>query len=167
MFNLRSWLSDTSTDFAKQYKVENVGKNEIYENILHHIKKTVDFNSASLMVMTEKKKKLKTVAQYNDGCNLIKGIHFKMGSGLSAWLAQKKKIICLPNIHRGARHMHNPIRSYISVPICLKDQLIGMLNLAHVNPNAFGDKEVRTLKHLTQSLASQIYEILNTPVRIH
>ena len=133
----------------------------IYHEILTYIKSIVDFNSASLSLLRKKCKKLKTVAQYGQGCNFINGMHFKMGSGLSAWLAQRKRVICLSDIHKGARHGHNPVRSFVAVPIIFEDDVIGILNLAHVLPNAFGTEEVRTLKKLTLSIAPKINNLLN------
>ena len=165
LFSLRSWLSDTSGDFIKQYKKQNIDEKSIFNNILQYIKKNVDYNSASLLLLGKHGKRYKTVAQHGDGCNLIKGMHFKMGSGLSAWLAQKRKVICLPNIHRGARHGHNPIRSFVAIPILYKDMVIGILNLAHITPNVYGPKEVKTLQNLTQSIASQIHDLTTKAVK--
>ena len=137
------------------------GNQIIYDDMLAYIKSMVDFNSASLLLIKKERRKLQTVAQYGDGCNLIEPMRFKMGNGLSAWLAQRKRTICLSDIHRGARHGHNPTRSFVAIPIVYQDEVIGILNLAHVLPNAFGTKEVETLKNILQSFASQIYNIMS------
>ena len=162
MFNFISWLHSDSNDFIKQYRDQNLDIDSVYNNMLRFIKKTVDYDSASLLILSKNHTRFKTVAQHGDGCNLIKGMNFKMGIGLSAWLAQKNKVICLPNIHRGARHGHNPIRSYVAIPIKHNDAVIGILNLAHVAPDAYGPKEVKTLQNLAQSLAPQIHNMVNT-----
>ena len=162
MFNFISWLHSDSNDFIKQYREQNQDINSVYNDMLHYIKKTVDYDSASLLILSKNNTKFKTVAQQGDGCNLIKGMHFKMGIGLSAWLAQKNKVICLPNIHRGARHGHNPIRSFVAIPIKHNNSVIGIINLAHVRPNAYGPREVKTLQNLAQSLAPQIDDMVST-----
>ena len=79
---------------------------------------------------------------------------------MSAWLAQKKRIVCLPNIHRGARHMHNPIRSFVAIPIIHDDVVVGMLNLAHIKPNAFGPEQVTVLTRIIESIAPQLNELI-------
>lgn len=153
-----------SEKYKKVYNGVSIGEEEIvitnFENILSEIKNNVDYNSASLLVMNKSCKKLKQVAEIGDGCNLINSMNFKMGSGLSAWLAQKKRVVCLSDIHRGARHGHNPIRSFVAIPIFYHESVIGILNLAHVTPNAFGEEEVQTLQDMVESMAPQIYNLL-------
>lgn len=165
MIGLKSVLYKIRGDFVKQDIEQYENDNPTFDDILHYIKDNVDYNAASLLLFGESRKKLKTVAKYGEGCNLIRGMNFKMGSGLSAWLAQKKRTICLSDIHRGARHGHNPIRSVIAVPILYHDDVIGFLNLAHVIPNAYGPNEEKKLLNLTQSLASQINELITTEKR--
>jgi GAF domain-containing protein len=141
---------------------QNYSKTVIYDEILSYIKEVIDFNSASLMVIGKNRKKLRTVAQYGDGCNFINTMHFKMGSGLSAWLAQRKRTICLSDIHRGARHGHNPIRSFVAIPIIFQDNVIGIINLAHILPNAYGPEEVDRLNEITLSIAPKLNNFLNS-----
>ena len=84
----------------------------------------------------------------------------KMGSGLSAWLAQKKRSVCLSDIHRGARHGHNPVRSFVAIPIVCHDNVIGILNLAHIKPNAYGAFELKVLENIARIIAPQISDLL-------
>jgi GAF domain-containing protein len=134
----------------------------IYDDILAYVKSLVDYNSATLLLVTKKNKRLQPVAEYGEGCNFINGMHFKMGSGLSAWLAQRKRTICLSDIHRGARHGHNPIRSFVAIPILFQDNVIGILNLAHILPNAFGQEEVENLQEMLKTIAPRINSLLST-----
>lgn len=144
---------------------QQYSKTVIYDEILSYVKDTIDFNSASLMVIGKNRKKLRTVSQYGDGCNFINTMHFKMGSGLSAWLAQRKRTICLSDIHRGARHGHNPIRSFMAIPIIFQENVIGIINLAHILPNAYGPDEVERLKEITSSIAPKLNSILTSDYR--
>jgi len=136
-----------------------------FEEVLKEIKKSVDYNSANILIINNQNKKLKTVAQHGSNCNLIKGMHFKMGAGLAAWLAQKKRAVCLPNIHRGARHVHNPIRSYLALPILLNDNVIGVMNLAHVIPNAYGTREIEALQNFAEELAPKINNLVSQEIQ--
>lgn len=160
MFGLRLGLNKFKGDFVIQNNEYN--ENSIFDRILQYIKKNVDYYAASLLLLNKNCNKLQQVAKYGDGCNLINDIHFKMGIGLSGWIAQKKRTVCLPDIHRGARHGHHPIRSFVAIPILHQDNVIGVLNLAHVIPNAYGPKEVKTLKNLISTIAPKIYNLLNS-----
>ncbi|MBN2013462.1 GAF domain-containing protein [candidate division KSB1 bacterium] len=149
-------MGDTSVETLETEQATTA----IYEDILAIVKSAVDFNSASLLLLS-KKKKLQTVAQFGEGCNFINSMRFKMGNGLSAWLAQRKRTICLSDIHRGARHGHNPIRSFVAAPILFQENVIGILNLAHILPNAFGPEEVETIEELLTSIAPRINSLMS------
>lgn len=160
MFKLPKWISGSSNNKANIC----LDRKTLYKKILLDIKANVDFNSANLLILNKAADKLENAAQYGNNCNLIKTMNFKMGHGLSAWLAQKKRIVCLPDIHRGARHMHNPIRSFVAVPIMFDEIVIGMLNLAHIKPNAFGAEQVKILSRIVEAIAPQLNEVINPPL---
>lgn len=129
---------------------------ENFQKILDEIRQTVDFKWGSIYLKEFDTGRLKVVAQVGEGIDFINRISFSMGTGLSAWVAQKKRIVHLPDIHRGTRHEHHPVRSFVSIPLLRGDQVIGVLNLAHLFPNAFGDEEVHTLEALCENLAQKI-----------
>ena len=162
MYESQEMFANDIGSVSVECQKPEASNNMLYDDILAYVKSIVDFNSASLLLLTTKKNKLRTVAQYGDGCNFISSMRFKMGSGLSAWLAQRKRTICLSDIHRGARHGHNPIRSFLAVPIPYQDTVLGILNLAHILPNAFGNNEVETLQELMRTIAPRINSLVNT-----
>jgi GAF domain-containing protein len=131
-----------------------------FDSILYFIRSTVECQTASLLIINKNCKRLKTVAQFGDGCNLINAIHFKMGTGLAAWLAQKRRVVCLSDIHRGARHGHNPIRSFVAIPIYYHENVIGIVNLAHITPNAYGSIELKLLQDAIQLLAPHVHNLV-------
>jgi GAF domain-containing protein len=130
---------------------------ETYQKILEEIRQTIDFKWGSIFLKEFESCKLKIVARVGDGIDFINRISFSMGMGLSAWVAQKKRVVHLPDIHRGTRHEHHPVRSFVSIPLVRGDQVIGVLNLAHLFPNAFGDEELHTLESLCEQLAQKIF----------
>ncbi len=158
MFKLPRWLPGSSNDNSKIH----LDRKTIYKKVLMDIKDNVDFNSANLLLVNKEAEKLENAAQYGNNCNLIRTMNFKMGFGLSAWLAQKKRVVCLPDIHRGARHIHNPIRSFVAIPIMYNEVVIGMINLAHIKPNAFGPEQVKVLTRMIESLAPQLNYLITT-----
>lgn len=122
-----------------------VSPNREFENVsiqgfhdaLELLRKAVDFCGASLFIAQPETGLMKCVAEYGEGANFIDRIQFDSGSGLSAWVAQRQRPVHLQNIHRGSRHGQAPIRSYLSQPIYCEEKVVGVLNIAHVVPNAF------------------------------
>lgn len=130
---------------------------EIFENFAGKLREQIEFESGSLFVFDSVSNSLKEVASVGDGIDFISAVNFPMGSGLSAWVAQKGKVIHLPDIHRGSRHGLNPIRSYVSVPLELNNRVIGVLNLGHVVPNAFAGCKFEVVMELSKRIARRIY----------
>jgi len=159
MFGIRSEQAKLAGDVLNKmnqglhYDLCSQANNSMFQSILVRLKGTVDYQSASLYLMNQEKQQMIAVAEEGDGINLINAINFPMGFGLSAWIAEKKRMIHLPDIHKGTRHGHNPIRSFVAVPIIFDNEVIGVLNLAHIKPNAFGPAEVKKLQYLAQAMA--------------
>ncbi|MFZ5519409.1 MAG: GAF domain-containing protein [Candidatus Zhuqueibacterota bacterium] len=162
MFGIRSEQAKLAGDVLNKmnqgnyYDVCHQANDSMFQSILARLKGTVDYQSASLYLMNREKQQMISVAEQGDGINLINAINFPMGFGLSAWIAEKKRVIHLPDIHKGTRHGHNPIRSFVAVPIIYNDEVIGVLNLAHIKPNAFGPAEVKKLQYLAQAIAMRM-----------
>ena len=141
------------------YDDSNENNKVIFQSILIRLKKTIDYESASLFLINRSNQKLELAAEQGEGINLINLFNFPMGSGLSAWIAQKKRSIHLPDIHKGTRHGHNPVRSFVAMPIIYKDEVLGVLNMAHTLPNAFGPNELKKLKYFAESVAQQFNDL--------
>ena len=68
-----------------------------------------------------------------------------------------RKIIHLPDIHRGSRHGMNPVRSYLAVPLEMNNRVVGVLNLGHISPNAFSGSNYEMILDLSRKIARKIY----------
>jgi GAF domain-containing protein len=127
-----------------------------FQQPLERAQEIIDFQFATLLLSDPETNQLRVVAQKGDEANFIDSIHFPLGMGLSAWIAQKKRTIHLPDIHRGTRHSHHPVRSFLAIPIILGNEGIGVLSLGHVHPNAFGEKEIEALTAFLEKMAQRI-----------
>ncbi len=81
---------------------------------------------------------------------MIDIIQFENGSGLSAWVADKKRPILLSSVHRGQRFQSNPVKSFVCCPILRFGTTIGVINLGHIKNQAYNKK-----------ILNQLLEILN------
>lgn len=128
-----------------------------FNNFFDELSDRIAFTAGSLFVYELRSDSLREVAKKGDGIDFISAINFPMGNGLSAWVAQKGKVIYLPDIHRGSRHGLNPIRSYLSMPLEMNNRIIGVLNLGHIIPNAFDGTRMETIQVLSKEIARKIY----------
>lgn len=85
--------------------------------------------------------------------NLIDVIRFDMGFGLSAWIAKQRRPIILPNLRRRTGLPNLDLRSFIGLPLVVEDELVGVLNFGHTEPNAFAGVEPEPLQILATQIA--------------
>ncbi len=138
---------------------EQYGRNEYMDIIRTGIDESwealssrVAFESASLFVFSKRTQSLHKLSEYGGGVNFINIVPFDYGPGLSGWVAKKQRPVYLSDIHRGSRHGHAPIRSYLSQPINNHDEVIGVINLAHTEPNAFERQQMAVIRSFIENL---------------
>jgi diguanylate cyclase (GGDEF)-like protein len=91
---------------------------------------------------------------------LIAGVEFDNGSGFSAWVAKQKRIIILPDLHRGRRADNVKVASFASIPLMVQGELIGVLNLSHSRPKVFQEDQGRMMSLIASQAASIIQRLL-------
>lgn len=121
------------------------------EKILKLIGKSIEYSSASLFWLDKRKKQIEELASVGKRVDLIDFVKFNVGSGFSAWVAMEKRPILLSTLHR--RRFKNGIRSFLSVPLTLREELFGVINLSHIKPNAFGPKDLEFLTLVSSPIA--------------
>jgi transcriptional regulator with GAF, ATPase, and Fis domain len=149
-------LENLETDFGVLCEVcrlvrESSLEKKTCERILKLIGKSIEYSSASLFLLDKRKNQIEDVASVGKKVDLIDFVKFNSGSGFSAWVAMEKRPILLSNLHR--RRFQNGIRSFLSVPLILREELFGVVNLSHIKPNAFGPKDLKFLTEISSPIA--------------
>jgi GAF domain-containing protein len=121
------------------------------ESILRLLGKSVEYSSASLFCLGTKDKQIEELASVGKKVDLIDFVKFNTGVGFSAWVAMEKRPILLSNLHR--KRFKNGIRSFLSIPLTLGENLLGVINLSHIKPSAFGPKELKFLTSVSGPIA--------------
>ncbi len=121
------------------------------EAILKLVGKSVEYSSASLFWLDKRENQIEELASVGKKVDLIDFVKFNTGSGFSAWVATERRPILLSNLHR--KRFKNGIRSFLSMPLTLKEKLLGVINLSHIKPNAFGPKELEFLSSVSGPIA--------------
>jgi len=149
-------LENLETDFEVLCEVcrlvrESSLEKKTCERILKLIGKSIEYSSASLFLLDKRKNQIEEVASVGKKVDLIDFVKFNVGSGFSAWVAMEKRPILLSNLHR--RRFQNGIRSFLSVPLILREELFGVINLSHIKPNAFEAKDLKFLTEISSPIA--------------
>jgi transcriptional regulator with GAF, ATPase, and Fis domain len=124
-----------------------------FEEIFEHLGDIVDFRSASLYVFSKENGKLEELCSVGRKVDLIDFVNFEMGSGISAWVAKHGRSIVLNNLRKSKGGTHT--KSFLSVPMVFAKEIIGVVNLAHDETEAFTKRDAEIV-----SIASTLMALL-------
>jgi diguanylate cyclase (GGDEF)-like protein len=135
-------------------------KEEVLNRLLDLIRQAVPYENATLFLWHRQEGQLTPVVQRGAHVDLIDGVEFAPGTGFSGWVAQQKRPILLSELHRGRRHDNTTIGSFMSVPLVVQGELIGVLNLSHPRPKAFNEDALRLLTLIAGQAAATIQRLM-------
>lgn len=136
---------------------ESPADNSSFEEILKRLGNLVDYRSASLFIISKESGKLEEVCTIGRTVDLIDFVNFNMGTGISAWVAQKKRHIVLNNLRKSRGGTHT--KSFLSVPIVFVGEVTGVINLAHDEPDSFTKSDAEIVRIVSSSIALLIERI--------
>ncbi|MCJ7507305.1 MAG: GAF domain-containing protein, partial [candidate division Zixibacteria bacterium] len=110
---------------------------ENFEKMLKLMGRCVEYSSASLFLVNRQSGQLDNVAYVGKRVDLIDFVKFDMGQGFSAYVAKEKRPIFISHLHRKSHNSKNSIHSFVSIPLMIKNELVGVLNLSHIRDDAY------------------------------
>jgi GAF domain-containing protein len=131
---------------------------DTFEKILKMIGKVIDFRAASLFLLSLENGQLTEAASMGQSVDLISFVQFEMGMGLSAWVAKEKRPILLNNLRRSVSGANT--RAFMSVPMIFKDELIGVINFSHDQPDAFTQRDMQIVGIIAAETAVTIERMI-------
>ena len=151
------------TELALLYEISTLvqlspSNNKTFEQILELVNKVVDFRAASLFLIEMETGMLTEVAKLGRSTDLISFVRFDKGMGLSGWVAKEKRPIILNNLRKSHGNIHT--KSFMSVPIIFKDELIGVINFAHDQPDAFTQRDMQIVGIIAAEIAVTIERVV-------
>ncbi len=101
--------------------------------------------------------------------NLLDHVSFEKGQGVSGWVAGRGRPLVIADLTQEQNllnvEMIPPrIRSFVAVPLRMQDNIVGVLNISHSQPNVFSAEDIQLLTILAGQAAITIErtEILHT-----
>ena len=100
---------------------------------------------------------------HNPKADLLGKLRLKMGEGVTGWVAVNKKPVAIPNkAYRDSRFKsfallpEDKYESFLSVPVLLKNQLTGVINLHTKKPHVYSPSEIELLKTIAKQISGSI-----------
>ncbi len=91
----------------------------------------------------------------------MRWITVPVGQGISGWVAEHGEPVCVGDTQDDARYIgaNTGMHSELSVPLCVGDRVIGVVNAESQRLNAFSDQDLRFLSTLAGQVAVAIQNI--------
>jgi len=129
---------------------------------LEAIRSLVPYENATLFVLNRDSAKFEPAASVGDSIDLISHVSFSRGKGFSSWVASQKKPVLLNDLHREGANEGPTVRSFLSVPVILMGDVVGVINMSHSRSEAFDEDSTRLVALFGQQLAAVIHRVLLT-----
>ncbi|MEZ4670120.1 MAG: GAF domain-containing protein [Anaerolineae bacterium] len=142
----------------------SMGIQQVYQALLTIVMKAIPAHAGEICIWDETNNELSPLGWSGDSAYLIKlqevGGNYKLGEGISGWIAQYHKAILTTNVVEGAvvqPKLPGFYNSFVGVPLMLGERFIGTLELAHQKPDSFGQKHLALLQAVSKQIAISIY----------
>jgi diguanylate cyclase (GGDEF)-like protein len=122
---------------------------EAFRASLLQIRTAIPFENATLFVINRESQALEEAVSVGGRVDLIGHVNFDRGKGFSSWVAQQRKPVLLNDLHREEGPDAVSLRSFLSVPILVQSEVIGVVNMCHSKPGAFDEESVKRLELMT------------------
>lgn len=133
---------------------------ETFKSLLVLIKEAIPYENATLFLMDRQEKQLSAAMSVGTSTDLIPEVRFDHGLGFSGWVAKEKKPVLLKDLRAEHKRPISEVSSFISVPLLVQGELIGVINLSHSKPEAFDEDDLRLLTLISGQAASAIHKHL-------
>ncbi len=143
---------------------------EVLRLIVEMAARMLDAKTCSLMLRDETTDELVIAAAQSAGAAYLNRPHLKVGEGIAGLVAREGKTIAVSDVLTDSRFVakemaeQEGLRALLSVPLAVRDKVIGVFNCYKAGPHRFTDAEVKLLTTLANQTALAI-ENANLVVR--
>jgi diguanylate cyclase (GGDEF)-like protein len=157
----RARISDAEVLVALSEIAQRVAPaTEAFRAALEQIGRAVSYENATLFVMDRDSRSLVEAATVGERIDLIGHVRFERGSGFSSWVAQSRKPVLLNDLHREGGSEAPSVRSFLSVPVVVQGDLVGVVNLSHSAPGAFDEESASRVSLMMLPVSAMVTRLV-------
>ena len=135
------------------------------DSILAIVADLVDYDESFIYAVDHKTGTASIRAsKFRGKCEPINNQEMLDGSSVTSWAINERKALVSPDIKQDPRFDDfstgdRPVRSLMSIPLIVQDEVVGVLNVCSYSPNLYTEDNVRVLS-ITASQGAAIYKEL-------
>lgn len=147
------------------YEINRIvaGTNEpaqCFERLLVQIRKMIPCEGATLYLVDRRQGRLNVAASIGPMIDLIDRIEFDQGLGFSGWVAKTQKPVIFGSLKRSQPTHSGVIKSFLSAPLVVGGETIGVINLGHPDEEIFKKDDLRLLILIASQAGGMIQKTL-------
>lgn len=134
---------------------------QVYKAVVAQAQQLIPCENCTLFLFDANRRQLNARATRGRVVNLLDHYAFEKGHGVSGWVAGRGKPLIIPDLTREPNLLNVEllpprIRSFIAMPLKVRNEVIGILNISHSQPNAFSGEDMQLLTILAGQAAVTI-----------
>ncbi len=133
---------------------------EAFREALLQIRTAIPFENSTLFLLNRESQVLEEVVSIGSRVDLIGHVRFDRGRGFSSWVAQQRKPVLLNDLHREGGPDSVCLRSFLSVPILVQTEVVGVVNMSHSRPGAFDEESANRLALMAMPISAVAIRML-------
>jgi diguanylate cyclase (GGDEF)-like protein len=138
----------------------NASAADAFGAALAQVQRAVPFENATLFVLDRDHGTLVEAATVGERIDLIGHVRFDRGAGFSSWVAQSRKPVLLNDLHREGGSETPTVRSFLSVPVLVQGDLVGVVNLSHSRPGAFDEESASRVALMMLPVSAMVIRLV-------
>jgi K+-sensing histidine kinase KdpD len=162
---------------AARAVVSSLDSNQILTRIMEEVTTRLDSKAAALLLLDPVQQDLEFAALAGPKSAGLKGRRIRVGEGVGGWVAQHEQSLLIPDVagdedfHARVNGRHgSPARSILCVPMRVRGQLIGVVEVIDKRQGQFSVADQRLLESLATFAAvaienARLYEEANRQVQ--
>ncbi len=159
---LTAHVNDLSALFEMiQQMLSSLDPDILFARILQILKDVVPCDEIILLLFHKETQRLHIRKTLGIEQNALKGVSFGLDEGITGEVARTREMIHQREVHNDQRNLHyqgqkSSIGSLLSIPMVVKNQLLGIINLHKHNEGGFNDREIQLVQAVTGQAAMAI-----------
>jgi GAF domain-containing protein len=142
---------------------EALDLDELLKKFSSLIVKQLSADSALIYLFDQNREELVLRGSHNPHPQQLGRIKLKLGEGITGWVAEKKKRVAIPRQASDDPRFklfnaleEDRYEAFLSVPITLKNELVGVLNVHHRKPHDHTPSQIQMAETIAHEIAGAI-----------
>jgi signal transduction histidine kinase len=148
---------------ASQALVSTLDPNQVLVAVLEEVRRLLNVVASSVWLVDPETEGLVCRHATGSRSELVRDWHLVSGQGFAGWVARSGESLIVPDTWTDERHFQDvdqvtglALRSILAVPLRVKEDVIGVLEVVDTEINSFGTTDLTLLESLAASAAIAI-----------